>query len=254
MGRRRMLATVVAAGGLLVAGAAGFAGFAYAETGDTAITKVSVNGGKNVAVGTTYVKSFTVAVTATDDSGIKDADFYLHGPASAFAGPAGAVTCAASSATQSTCKATFKVDPRVDLWDNSQAGTWYVAAQVEANDGAFLTAEKAGTFTLQRYAKLSRNAYPEPVSKGGTITVTGTLSRANWETRSYTGYTSQSVRLQYRAMSGGAYSDLKTMTSGSGGALKTTTTATVDRCWRWQFAGTSTTMPVTASGDCVDVR
>lgn len=248
--RKRTIVAGVAAAGLLL----GLAGYAQAgASGDTAVTGVVVNGGKNVAIGITDPKTFTVSVTATDDSGIKAADLYLYGPAEGFAGTTKAITCTASSATQSTCTASFTVNPRVDLWGNDQAGTWYVAVQVDANDGDFVTSEKAGSFKLQRYARLSTNATPEPVAKGGTITVSGALTRANWERRNYGGYTSQSVKLQFRTMSG-SYSDVKTVTSGTGGAVKTTVTASVDGCWRYYFAGTTTTPMVAAKGDCVDVQ
>ncbi len=40
--------------------------------GDTRITKVVVNGGSDIVLGTTSPKTFTLAVTATDDSGIKE--------------------------------------------------------------------------------------------------------------------------------------------------------------------------------------
>jgi hypothetical protein len=45
--------------------------------------KVVVNGGSNIVLGTTNPKTFTIAVTATDDSGIKE-DYTFpvlwHGP------------------------------------------------------------------------------------------------------------------------------------------------------------------------------
>lgn len=44
------------------------------------------------------------------------------------------------------------------------------------------------------------------------------------------------------------------MTSGTGGALKTTTKATKDGYYRYVFAGTATTGPATAAGDYIDVR
>ncbi|MGH3748105.1 MAG: hypothetical protein ACRDT8_11970 [Micromonosporaceae bacterium] len=232
----------------------GLAGSAYAvSTGDTAVTSVNVNGNNIVAVGTTNPVTFTVTVVATDDSGIKDADFYLYGSASAFLGPSGAIGCVASSATESTCTGTFTVNPRIDLWDNDQAGQWQVATQVEANDGDFFTNEQAGLFNLQRFSRLTANAFPEPVSQGGTITVTGSLTRANWETHNYTGY-AESVRLQSRSKSGTVYGDVKTAASSASGQLRATVTATTDKCWRWDFDETSTTMAVTSGGDCVDVR
>ncbi|MDH6221758.1 hypothetical protein [Streptomyces pseudovenezuelae] len=40
-----------------------------------------------------------------------------------------------------------------------------------------------------------RHASPDPVKKGKTLTVTGTLTRANWNTNTYAGYSGQKVKL-----------------------------------------------------------
>ncbi|MFD7505753.1 calcium-binding protein [Streptomyces sp. NPDC059850] len=240
-------ATAAALGGL-AAPAAQAAG-----SGDTTITKVSVG---NAVLGTTGAKTFTVSVTAKDDSGIQGADLYLEGPSYGYATPTGAVKCAAVAGdpTTSTCKATFILDPQVDFIDNSVAGRWYAAVWVDAKDGDYVTSDKAGSFAVQRAAKLTVNAAPEPVKKGKTITVTGALTRANWETGKYGGYTVQQVKLEFRKANSSTYTAVKTVKSGSGGALKTTVKAAQDGWFRWNFAGTSTTPPVKAGGDYVDVK
>ncbi|GGV81754.1 hypothetical protein GCM10010228_55400 [Streptomyces massasporeus] len=51
---------------------------------------------------------------------------------------------------------------------------------------------------LQRYSRLTVNASPEPIAKGRTLTITGKLSRANWDTLDYRGCTNQPVKLQFR--------------------------------------------------------
>ncbi|WP_323180883.1 hypothetical protein [Streptomyces sp. NBC_01142] len=107
---------------------------------------------------------------------------------------------------------------------------------------------------MQRWAKVSVNASPEPVTKGKTITVTGSLTRADWVKHTYTGYAGQSVKLQFRKAGSSAYATVKTVNSSSTGALKTTVTASVDGYWRYTFGGTSTTGTATATGDFVDVR
>ncbi|WP_308376183.1 hypothetical protein [Streptomyces sp. ISL-99] len=67
----RIRATVAAVSGALALSALAVpAAQADGGHGDTTLTKVVVNGGKNVVVGTTEVRTFTVAVTAADDSGI----------------------------------------------------------------------------------------------------------------------------------------------------------------------------------------
>ncbi|MDX3227322.1 Ig-like domain-containing protein [Streptomyces sp. ME19-01-6] len=245
-----MLAAATALGGL-AAPAAQADGY-----GDTTITNVTVDGGGKVAIGTTGAKTFKVAVTASDDSGVKRAEFYLDGPSYGYLQPDAKVKCVASAtdATTSTCTGTFTVDPAVDFVDNAPAGTWYVSAWIDAKDGDYFTSGKAGSFAMQRLSKLTVDASPEPVKKGKTLTVTGALTRANWETSAYAGYTNQPAQLQFRKRDSDTYTTLKTVNTGSRGALKTTVTATEDGWYRWTFAGTSTTPPATAGGDFIDVQ
>ncbi|WP_448315688.1 hypothetical protein [Streptomyces sp. CO7] len=47
---------------------------------------------------------------------------------------------------------------------------------------------------------------------------------------------------------------MKTVTTSSTGGLRTTVKASVDGYRRYRYAGSSTTAPATASGDCVGVR
>ncbi|MGW0563013.1 DUF5707 domain-containing protein [Streptomyces sp. NPDC003016] len=230
--------------------------------GDIKITKVVVNGGKNIVVGTTAAKTFKIAVTATDPSGIEGGDQFLwHGAAfnendidGALISEQEEADCVKASATTSTCTVTVTVDPQLDLYKNALAGTWKVWASVYASDGDYVFKEVAGTTRVQRYAKLTVNASPEPVVKGKTITVTGKLSRANWETSAYAGYTQQPVKLQFRKAGTSTYTTVKTVTSSSTGDLKTTVTAASDGYWRYSFAGTSTTPAISAGGDYLDVR
>ncbi|GAA2506672.1 hypothetical protein GCM10010406_49110 [Streptomyces thermolineatus] len=234
---------------------------ARAATALPTISKVTVNSGKDIVLGTTNAKTFTVSVTASHASGIYDAYVDLWHGTNVETDIDGllmmneeAATCTASSATTSTCKMTITVDPQVDLYANSLAGSWNVTAGVISNDGEIYWNDFHAKHRVQRYSKLTVNASPEPVVKGKTITVTGNLTRANWETHKYHGYTNQSVKLQFRKKGTDTYSTVKTVTSGSYGALKTTVTASVDGYWRWNFAGTSTTPAVKATGDYVDVQ
>ncbi|MEW2259418.1 DUF5707 domain-containing protein [Streptomyces sp. NPDC047869] len=232
--------------------------------GDTQITSVTVNAGKDIVVGISAKKTFTVSVTATDPSGIYDAFPMLwHGPDSQHAD--GAIgpdnleddqvgTCTNVNATTATCKVTLVADPYDNIYSNILAGTWKVWVGAAGNDGDYVIKDAYKTARVQRASKLTVNASPEPVTKGKTITVTGKLSRANWDDLQYHGYTSQSVKLQYRKKSSSTYTTLKTITTNSTGNLKTTTTATADGYYRFSFAGTSTTPAVNATGDYVDVR
>ncbi|KUM80125.1 DUF5707 domain-containing protein [Streptomyces curacoi] len=256
--RRRAIFAVLAA--TTLGGFFGPAAYADETVGDIQITNVSVNGGKNIVVGLTD-KTVTVSVTATDPSGIWDADFHLW-RGSDPSNPDGYITpnedttpadCVASSATTSTCSKTFTFEP--DWWlTNADAGTWKVGVEVWANDDSWTQRDAYTTTRLQRFSKLTVNASPEPIAKGKTLTVTGRLTRANWDTDAYTGYTAQPVKLQFRNAGTSTYATVKTVNTSSTGDLKTTTTASVDGYWRWSFAGTSTTPAVSASGDYVDVQ
>lgn len=234
---------------------------AAAAAAEPVVSNVTVNSGKAVAVGTTYAKTFTVSLTASHASGIEDAYVDLwHGTDveddidGLLVQNEEVASCTASSATTSTCKVTITATPGSDLYKNALAGTWHVTAGALAGDGSIYWNDFHTTHKVQRYSKLTVNASPEPVTKGKTITVTGKLSRANWETFKYAGYSTQPVKLQFRSKSSSTYTTLKTIKTNTYGDLKTTVTASTDGYFRYSFAGTSTTPAVNATGDFVDVQ
>lgn len=257
--RKRAIFAVLAAATAL-GGLTGPPASADEVVGDIQITDVSVNGKKNIVVALAD-KTVTVSVTATDPSGIWDADFHLWRGTDPD-NPDGYITpnenttpadCVAASATTSTCSKTFTFEP--DWWlTNADAGTWKVGVTVSANDGSWIVRDAYTTTRLQRHSQLTANAAPEPVAKGKTLTVTGKLSRANWDTLDYRGYSNQPVRLQFRKAGSTTYTTVKTVYTSSTGGLTTTVTAAEDGYWRWDFAGTSTTPAVRATGDFVDVQ
>ncbi|WP_336048090.1 hypothetical protein [Streptomyces sp. CA2R101] len=121
--------------------------------GDVQITAAAVSGGKDVAIGLAD-KTVTGSVTATDPSGIWDADFHLWRGADPD-NPDGylkpnedttPVDCVASSATTSTCSKTFTFEP--DSWlTNADAGTWTLQTVNTSSTGdlkATATASAAG--------------------------------------------------------------------------------------------------------------
>jgi hypothetical protein len=231
----------------------------FAAADEPVVSNVTVNGGQDVVLGTTNLKTFTVSLTASHASGIQDAYIDLwHGSdldhVDGYLPPnEDAATCTASSDTTSTCKLTITVDPQSDLY-NALAGSWHVTAAALAGDGSIYENDYYAKRSVKRYSKLTTNASPEPVAKGKTITVTGALTRANWDTFKYAGYTNQPVKLQFKKKGSTTYSTVKTVTSSSTGGLKTTVTAASDGYWRYSFAGTSTTPAVTSTSDFVDVQ
>jgi hypothetical protein len=240
---------------------------------DATFSNVKVNSGKNIAVGTTNVVKVPVSFTLTHgaDIDIHASDFVAavelyRGPSfedSIYFFDSSPATCTDSSATVAGCKATVAIDPFELL--NEDAGSWKAAGFAVAFNGedpedpnldnvGVAVQDPTNSFKLQRYSKLTVNAAPEPVKKGGTVTVTGKLSRANWDDNKYHGYTGQAVKLQFRKKGSSTYTTLKTIKSDSTGNLKTTTKATVDGYYRYSFAGTTTTPAVSAAGDFVDVK
>jgi hypothetical protein len=229
--------------------------------GATRISNVTVNGGKPVELTDQPLQHFDAKFTATDPSGIARGDMYLY--RGSYDAP-GAVlyslwpgACTKVNATTSTCQVSFAyIEPRWTLGRNSLAGPWKVAAWAESADGTGrIDLHAAATQSLLRDTTLSANASPEPVTKGKTLTVTGKLSIVDWETLGgYHGNPRQKVQLQFRKKGASTYTTVKTVTTDSSGNLKTTAKASVDGYWRYSYGGTSTTAPVNAAGDFVDVR
>ncbi|KOX03503.1 hypothetical protein [Streptomyces sp. NRRL B-3648] len=256
---------------LLQHAASGKAGVAASPAeGDLDVTFSHFKIAKAIKVGTTNKVSVPVSYTLTHGADVDiDADGFLsvpliyHGssvtPDNAAGGDAPGV-CVATTKTTADCKGTIVLDPRETDADlklrNTQAGTWHgagVALDIDS-EKEVVQVDGLGTTLVQRNSTLTVNAAPEPVKKGKTLTVTGKLSRANWEDHKYHGYTGQSVKLQFRKKGSSTYTTLKTVKSDSTGALKTTAKATVDGYYRFSFAGTTTTPAVSAAGDFVDVK
>ncbi|KUN91332.1 hypothetical protein [Streptomyces caeruleatus] len=232
---------------------------------------------KAVKVGTTNHVSTTVTYTLThgEDVKITAADF-ITDPV-IYRGSATApdnmlygnkpAKCTATSATTANCKGTIDVYPGDHELVNTDAGTWRAAAEATAFNGqnpggetfditkvGYKSQSGLGTTLMQRSSKLTVNAAPEPVKKGKTITVTGKLSRANWDRGTYNGYVGQPVKLQFRKKNSNTYTTVKTIKTDATGNLKTTVKATQDGYFRYTFAGTTTTPAATAAGDFVDVQ
>ncbi|MFE2211414.1 hypothetical protein ACFW93_05450 [Streptomyces canus] len=252
-----------------------------ATSPDLVFSAVTVNSGKAIVVGTTATVKVPVTYTLTRPSDLT-VDYkstfagvlLYRGTLSRMANeidPEDAPTCTTTATTDTTvtesCKEILAIDPE-NLYAASDATTWKAAGLYskidqddDDSDGHISLGYNYDAWgplgsgaRIKRAAKLTVNASPEPVKKGATITVTGKLTRANWETGTYAGYTSQKATLQFRAKSSNSYTTVKTVTSGTGGALKTTTKATKDGYYRYVFAGTTTTGSATAAGDYIDVR
>ncbi|WP_406353103.1 hypothetical protein [Streptomyces sp. NBC_00658] len=244
---------------------------------DVTFSNIKVNKGKAIVVGATThnVVPVTYTLTHAADVDITAADF-LNGPY-LYKGTFGNAdnelwgdapgTCTPTSSTTASCVAKIDIRANEGYLINSDAGTWKAAGFAVAYNGQDPSSSTfditkvgvadQGGFTspkVQRLSKLTVNAAPEPVLKGKTITVTGKLTRADWETNKYVGLSGQSVVLQFRKAGTTTYTNVKGIKSAAGGALKTTVKAGVDGYYRFTFAGIASTAAVTTAGDYVDVK
>lgn len=207
----------------------------------------------SLVVGTTDVKWLTYTVwtdTACDVDLVDVAFFHSGEPVNERSRRVAKSTRADAAAAGEEWTFNVAFDP-ADL-DNADAGTLTTTITATATDGTSWSGAGKG-YTLKRWPRVTNNATPEPVAKGKTITIAGKLSRANWDSYEYHGYTGQRVALQFRTTTG-SYATVRTLTTPSGGSLRTTVTASRDGCFRFAFAGSSTTGPINGAGDCVDVR
>ncbi|WP_328319558.1 hypothetical protein [Streptomyces sp. NBC_00388] len=235
---------------------------AHAEgKGDIRVTKTVVNNGGNVIVGVHDVKTFPVTFTVRDNSGVKGLSHVSVFNAKNGYGPGDWTgnSCHKSTSTTSVCTAVFEEHPAgfkssVDIDPNALAGTWQVNATVQARDGDYWIHDDLAHFDFKRASTLTTDATPEPVAKGGRLTVRGKLARADWSDLKYHGYTKQNVRLEFKKAGASAYTTVKTVRTSSTGTLSTTVTATAPGTWRWNFPGTHTTMAITSAGDTVALR
>ncbi|MCT9003600.1 calcium-binding protein [Streptomyces sp. NPDC054766] len=228
---------------------------AHADTrkGDTVFTSVAFSK-TTVNVGVSTTQTLTVTATAKDGSGIKE----IYG--AKLVSPdnrvifAGSASCTRPSSTTRKCVYKYSLNPRGTNYDlkSSSAGTWHFTAEAAAVDQDFFTLNTSAPVKIRRYAQLATTqASPEPVVKGRTLTVTGTLTRANWDTNVYAGYGGQRVALRFKKSGSSTYTTVKTVTTDSSGKLRTTVTANSAGTWRWTFGGTGTTSGATALGDSV---
>ncbi|MBZ3903687.1 hypothetical protein [Streptomyces griseiscabiei] len=255
----RTLAVAGGAAALVLLAAAG----AHAEgKGDVRVTRTVVNGGKNVIIGTSKTIRYPVAVTVKDDSGAKkitDLSTFNRSNGYGFTTWDGDSSCKKQSSTTSVCTGTMTVDPgwiadSDDIDSNRVAGVWQVNATVKANDGDYWISDNIARYKVKRASVLTTVIAPEKVAKGTKVTVGGKLTRANWETRKYGGFTGQSVQLRFKKKGAARYTTVRTVKTGSAGKLGAKATVTAAGSWRWYFPGTTTTARVTSAGDAVTLK
>ncbi|MFH8374824.1 hypothetical protein ACH4A7_15010 [Streptomyces cyaneofuscatus] len=259
MGKTMWRAAV--AGGAAVVLTAMAAAPAGAAEGGVAFSRVTVNGGKPIVIG--VKEEVKVFVTFRMTTKLK----YDYGPTVfPYRGRTGSGDELWNTIFTSDCKVVNKaegicdfdewlhIEPRHTDFGNEDAGTWKTAARLRLPGGARDIDDKNLPLQVKRATRVTVNASPEPVGKGSTITVTGRVTRANWDTHTYQGYAGRSVSLQFKASGSSSYKTIKKVTSSGTGALKTTVKATVPGTWRWTYYGNTTSGAKSSAGDHVAVR
>ncbi|MFD8565906.1 hypothetical protein [Streptomyces sp. NPDC059639] len=246
----------VVAGGAAAVFTAMAAGPAGAAEGGVSFTRVQVNSGKPIVIGVS--KEVAVPTTfrmATTHKWKWPAVFLYRGSTDDRLWHAIETSdCIRVSSSVCDIKETMYFDP--SEWDmrNSEAGAWKVAAEVHFEGGGGDTDDEGLTAYVKRNSRLTVNASPEPVSKGKTITVTGKVTRADWQTRKYVSYAGRLVSLQFKPTGATSYTTVKKVYANGSGNLKTTVKASKTGTWRWVYYGNTTTGPSTSAGDNVVVR
>lgn len=160
----------------------------------------------------------------------------------------------------------LKATSRGDIWrgttyvdNNEPAGKWWVHVRAWADfrSGAsdYVSEDFASSFQLKRSTQLSLDASPEPVAKGRTITVKGTLKGLVGDySMSYRGYANQPVKIYFDPKGSQPKRYAGTVTTNSKGQYAKKYTAKQDGVWSAVFAGNSRYVSKTSAGDFVDVR
>ncbi|WP_225079749.1 hypothetical protein [Streptomyces sp. CoT10] len=247
---------VVVAGGAAAVLTAVAAVPAGAAEGGVSFTRVQVNGGRPIVIGVSEVAVPASFRMATTRKWKWPAVFLYRSGAGGDRLWHAIETSDCIKVSSGVCdfNETMHFDP--SLWDmrNSEAGAWKVGAEVYFKGGGGDTDDKGLTVYVKRNSRLTVNASPEPVSKGRTITVTGKVTRANWETRKYASYGGRLVSLQFKAAGTASYTTVKKVYANGSGNLRTTVKASKTGTWRWVYYGDTTTGPSTSSGDNVVVK
>ncbi|GAA0236696.1 hypothetical protein GCM10009527_036550 [Actinomadura nitritigenes] len=100
----------------------------------------------------------------------------------------------------------------------------------------------------------SFNAAPEPVRKGGTLTVSGRLYRLNDRATGYTSYPGKTMRIYFRPKGAKTWTYMGSAKTAGDGRFRKGFKASRDGTWRAYFPGTSHCDKQASRDDYVDVK
>ncbi|MEU6346409.1 hypothetical protein ABZ883_36285 [Streptomyces sp. NPDC046977] len=229
---RSLMAAVAAA---LVVGAFA-APHAQADivSGNTRVGPVVMSGGASLEVGSSGSTYVSATMNVSDPEGLRSAEGSIfHGPnVFTYDRSLRLGSCTFTGVTHASCS----VGATLDALKNSQAGTWTMSAYASGNPSDHYFADTAATFRVLRSSKLVGSISTKV--KGQSATVSGWLTRANWETHADEPYAGQQVLLQFCTATcyPGSYH-----TTDSDGRFRTTVTTQGSGMWKATFAGTADT-------------
>lgn len=258
---KRMSTTCVLAGAAALALA--FAPNAEAASGDAASAQATKAAFASVSVGTTNTVTLNASATVTVPGGTPQIVFvwlpaaekstYLPGLLKKnwkqyIAATKDTAHCkaAASPAHTYNCTDSAPVRAGYDVFDKD-AGAQDLLVAVVASDGTQKLLEPKTTGSIRRIDRLTSKTSATSVKKGSSVTITGTLTRADWNTRKYTAYSSQTLSLQKRNAGSSVWSTVKTLKTDSKGNVRSTVKPAQSGTYRLVFTGNSTSAAVTSA-------
>ncbi|KPI04197.1 hypothetical protein OK074_4724 [Actinobacteria bacterium OK074] len=244
--------------GLLTLAAVGLASpSAYAAESDAVFSDFVVNGGKPVVVGTS--KTVYVLVSYTFKNSVKVDEQYVFlyrdsiedGKAvgTEYQGP----YCKSGTSDKKYCEMTVVIVPKDDLV-NADATLWKTGGIAYKSSGGDDIDKSSVTARLKRQSRVTLTLAATKPVQGKKFTITGKITRANWNTHKFGPYGGRSVTLQFKAKGSSTYTDVRKVTATSTGALKTTVTAGKDGSYRWAYFGNTTSSTARSGGGAVDVQ
>jgi hypothetical protein len=163
-----------------------------------------------------------------------------------------------------TLHPTITLSPRIlsNYWAGKSeqgvlAAAWGEEDPPSTVDTPVQPAQAALPLTLLRRASFgsSFDAAPGSVAKGKKISLTGKLTRINWngaKKLKYVGWAGK-AQVQFKADGESKFVTVKTVTATSKGKISTKVTPTATGSWRLFFPGLKTTAPATSGSDVVKV-
>lgn len=134
-------------------------------------------------------------------------------------------------------------------------GKWTIRVVAYNRAGDALATRSASYYHKGNTQIKDFNAAPEPVRKGGTITVSGRLLRVKFGSAPwYVAYAGKPIRVYFKPTNSSTWTYMGATTTAQDGRFRKGFTARQDGAWRVRFPGTSRYHVETSRNDYVDVR